>query len=64
MASSTCVRILSLTPYALRITLDTAARETPASRATSWIVDGRGLAPGADADRDTDADAGEGGPSD
>ncbi|GAA4715152.1 hypothetical protein GCM10023198_42970 [Promicromonospora umidemergens] len=41
IAASTCVRIRSLTPYALRITLETAARETPASRATSWIVDGR-----------------------
>jgi hypothetical protein len=51
------VRIRSLTPYALRITLETAARETPASRATSWIVDGWGLARGPVG---ADADAGEG----
>jgi hypothetical protein len=65
MASSTCARILSLTPYAFRITLDTAARETPASRATSWIVEGRELASDAcaDADRDADADTGDNGPS-
>ena len=43
IAASTCVRIRSLTPYALRITLETAARDTPASRATSSIVEGRGL---------------------
>jgi hypothetical protein len=33
-------RIVALTPYALRITFDTAARETPARSATSRIVAG------------------------
>ena len=41
MAASTRSRMPGLTPYALRITFDTAARETPASRATSLIVTDR-----------------------
>ena len=38
MAAVTRSRIASLTPYASRITFDTAARDTPAVRATSSMV--------------------------
>src|ERR1700712_3856058 len=38
MASFTRSRIAGLTPYALRMTFETAARETPAARATSSMV--------------------------
>ncbi|GGN59557.1 hypothetical protein GCM10010112_14720 [Actinoplanes lobatus] len=41
MVLSTRWRMPGLTPYALRSTFDTAARETPAASATSLIVTDR-----------------------
>lgn len=41
MAAVTRLRIAGLTPYASRSTFETAARETPATAATSRIVGAR-----------------------